>query len=144
MEGRRTSSDDQSARRRLRWQRCRTAYSISSPCTHPILVIAVKEFSLCMDNSISQFLLQWRWGFLEKLEMKASYLCDSAKNRKQKVRRDLEKYEKSTLQAQPCVGPSRRPLLGEEERERFVGSQHSLTLVKMWKKRFSKEPVWDM
>lgn len=84
-----------------------------------------------MDNSISQFLLQWRRGFLEKLEMKASYLCDSAKNRKQKVRRDLEKYEKSTLEAQPCVGPSRRPLLGEEERERFVGSQHSLTLVKM-------------
>lgn len=131
MEGRRTSSDDQSARRRLRWQRCQIAYSISSPCTHPILVTAVKEFSLCMDNSISQFLLQWRRGFLEKLEMKASYLCDSAKNRKQKVRRDLEKYEKSTLEAQPCVGPSRRPLLGEEERERFVGSQHSLTLVKM-------------
>lgn len=131
MESRRTSSDDQSARRRLRWQRCRIAYSISSPCTHPILVIAVKEFSLCMDNSISQFLLQWRRGFLEKLEMKATCVTQQ-KNRKQRLfRRDLEKYEKSTLEAQPCVGPSRRPLLGEEERERFVGSQHSLTLVKM-------------
>lgn len=47
-------------------------------------------------------------------------------------RRDLEKVKESTSEEEPCNSPSGRPVLGEEAGESLEGTQHNLTLTKMF------------